>query len=330
MSKKSQITERQKVEQYLKEYCIVEYIDEILNKVLLDRPKNPYIQLAENLKSKVFPEVFSIRLENVYDNGLYGVKAIAETSLGTFFSCVNYVRNTVDVQKPLQPTPFNGLGGAGKDDKKNDKNKKGATTVEVDPESQYVSENLNQQRDFSVINMKLEEILVPLKEFKDIRKVDDILINQIANLKKEESLAISMTYCKIAAAFNGQHLYEFIAELCWKEEESDQLNLTASSTPKAFTLSSYLSIPVPSLTILSRTNNRFITQSVHISPYKTSTLEGAVEALHRLNNTFVHFDKVNKPARMTRKGTLVMDNMNTFDELYKVIPIIYISFDIYI
>lgn len=317
MSLKNQLSERQKVEQYLKEYCIVEYLDEILNKVLLDRPVNPYIQLSDNLKSKVLPEIFSVRLENVFDNGLYGVKAVVETSLGPFFSCVNYVRDTVDVQKPLVPTPFNGLGAA-KDDKK-DKGKKGAP-VEPDPLSDVtVFENPNQQRDFYVTNLKLEELLVPLKDIKDIKKVDDILLNQITNIKKEESLAISMTFCKLAAAFSGLTLYEFLAELCWKEEASDQLNLTANtSNIKPFNVSSYLSIPVPSLTILSRTNHKFITQSLHVSPYRTSTYEGAVEALHRFNHILGQFDKINKPVRMTRKGTLIMENMNTFDDLYKV------------
>jgi hypothetical protein len=55
-------SERQVIEDYLKTFCLEELLDEILNGVITERPKNPYTAIAKACEEKSLPEILDISI----------------------------------------------------------------------------------------------------------------------------------------------------------------------------------------------------------------------------------------------------------------------------
>ena len=83
--------ERILVEQYLKSFCIEEIMDEVLNQVVMERPKNPYLAIGALMEAKSMPEIMDISLSSVVVGGLRcGVQANVLTNIGSFAGTASY------------------------------------------------------------------------------------------------------------------------------------------------------------------------------------------------------------------------------------------------
>ena len=81
------VSERKKIEDYLKLYCIEDVIDEALNKLVDVRPSNPYVALGQMIQAKTMPEIIDVKIHPICSaNARGGVKASVITNLGTFYA----------------------------------------------------------------------------------------------------------------------------------------------------------------------------------------------------------------------------------------------------
>ena len=94
----SELSERKKIENYVKQHCLQEFLDEAINKVVEDRPGNPYLHLAQFMETKTLPEIMDLKLNCcIISRGLVGVQAILTTNFSTFessFPISNYNDST--------------------------------------------------------------------------------------------------------------------------------------------------------------------------------------------------------------------------------------------
>ena len=88
----SSVSERKKIEDYLKLYCIEDLMDETLNQLLEIRPSNPYVYLGNLIQAKTMPEIIDLKIRPICTaNARSGVKASVITNLGTFEACVGEI-----------------------------------------------------------------------------------------------------------------------------------------------------------------------------------------------------------------------------------------------
>ncbi len=79
------ISERAKIEGYLKQYCLEECLDEAINEVVDKRPSNPYMLISRFMETKTFPEILDLQLSVcIIGRGLTGVQATLTTNLADF------------------------------------------------------------------------------------------------------------------------------------------------------------------------------------------------------------------------------------------------------
>jgi hypothetical protein len=78
--------ERKVVEDYLKFFCIEECLDEALNTIAFERPKNPYLAIALFMETKTSHEILDISLSSFVCNMRCGVKATVTSNLGSFIA----------------------------------------------------------------------------------------------------------------------------------------------------------------------------------------------------------------------------------------------------
>jgi hypothetical protein len=76
--------ERKVVEEYLNFFCIEECLDEALNNIAVERPKNPYLAIASFMETKTSHEILDISLSSSVCNMRCGVKATVTSNLGSF------------------------------------------------------------------------------------------------------------------------------------------------------------------------------------------------------------------------------------------------------
>lgn len=84
------VNEKKDVEEYLKFYCLEDCLDEIVNKVVVERPKNPYLAISKGFETKTLPEIIDISLLPVLIGSQFGVKASVSTNISTFSAVVSY------------------------------------------------------------------------------------------------------------------------------------------------------------------------------------------------------------------------------------------------
>ena len=91
MEEGEQSSERIEIEEYLKTYCIEECLDEVLNKVISERPKNPYMSISKAIESKTLPEIIEIKLNLIIVGGQrFGVQAKVLTNISSFTGTATY------------------------------------------------------------------------------------------------------------------------------------------------------------------------------------------------------------------------------------------------
>lgn len=79
------LSERAKIEGYLKQYCLEECLDEAINEVVDKRPSNPYMLISRFMETKTFPEILDLHLSVcIIGRGLTGVQATLTTNLADF------------------------------------------------------------------------------------------------------------------------------------------------------------------------------------------------------------------------------------------------------
>ena len=83
--------ERKCIEEYLNLFCMEECLDEALNNIVSDRPKNPYVALANYMMSKSCSEIIDVSLSSVVMNGRRcAVKGILTTNRGSYSAVTCY------------------------------------------------------------------------------------------------------------------------------------------------------------------------------------------------------------------------------------------------
>ena len=101
-------SERVEIEEYLKTYCIEECLDEVLNKVISERPKNPYMSISKAIESKTLPEIIEIKLSLIIVGGQrYGVQAKVLTNISSFYGIATYNKDLP--MDPDFPKEYTGL-----------------------------------------------------------------------------------------------------------------------------------------------------------------------------------------------------------------------------
>ena len=91
-------TEKKEVEEYLKQFCMEEYLDEILNEVIVERPTNPYVAMALLCESKTLPEILDVNFKSIIVGGELAVQADFTTNIATFSGVATYAN--VDPEEP--------------------------------------------------------------------------------------------------------------------------------------------------------------------------------------------------------------------------------------
>lgn len=88
---KNDAGERQKIEEYLKLYCIEEILDETINDIIERRPANPYVEIAQLIEAKTMPEIIEVTIMPIIvGSGRCGVQAKVQTNLGSFTGSCGY------------------------------------------------------------------------------------------------------------------------------------------------------------------------------------------------------------------------------------------------
>lgn len=84
-SSDERVSERTKIEKYLKHYQLQECLDEAINELIDIRPANPYMHIAKFMEDKTMAEIMDLKLRCiVLPRGLVGVEALVTTNLAVF------------------------------------------------------------------------------------------------------------------------------------------------------------------------------------------------------------------------------------------------------
>ena len=85
------VSDRQKIEEYLKLYCIEEILDETINDIIERRPTNPYVEIAQLIEAKTMPEIIEVVIvPTLVGGGRCGVTAKIQTNLGCYTGQCGY------------------------------------------------------------------------------------------------------------------------------------------------------------------------------------------------------------------------------------------------
>lgn len=85
----SQMSERQKIEEYLKTHCIQECLDEVINDLIESRPFNPYVAITKMMETKTLAEITDVNLCSIIvGGGNSGVLITVQTNIGSFSATV--------------------------------------------------------------------------------------------------------------------------------------------------------------------------------------------------------------------------------------------------
>lgn len=107
----NQTSEQQVIEKYIQQYQLESCLDEILNQVVLERPKNPYVAIAHAFESKTMPEILEVKFSPVYHRIGYAVKATVLTNIGPFSAITVYSNSTVGSGGLYEPKEYTVLDG---------------------------------------------------------------------------------------------------------------------------------------------------------------------------------------------------------------------------
>ena len=189
-------SEREKIEKYLKQYCIEALLDEVLNELVDIQPMNPYEEMARYIACKSKPEIMDVQiLPMVFIHTCIHVQYI---HLSQFYVS----QLSENSSNALQGILITNLG-------------KFAGTA-------YLPSSL-----WSLLGEKSEELLFPFKQIlletnpKDFAAIDTALLTIKTPISADLTVIIrrslSIAACKAAATHNGSTIYRFISSLSFSE-----------------------------------------------------------------------------------------------------------------
>lgn len=181
------LSEQRLIEQYIKQFSLEDCLDEILNQVVGERPKNPYTALAHLFTMKTMPEIMDIRMKSIIHHGGYAVRVVICTNAGDFSAAASYL------QPPSESREFGILEGKLRDallsaDPRNIKavDEIVSGLVDVDPAESLALSFACCRAAAKLKNMKLHELIAELSD------------------KKRDELFIPLPVAKVAVrSFNG-------------------------------------------------------------------------------------------------------------------------------
>ena len=184
MSATMQMTERQKVEEYLKFYCINEVLDEVINELVETRPLNPFVAMCGMMERHTMPEIVDVIVNPTFvGRGHTGVIATVITNIGQFTGTSAYPYASM-----ADPA---GEGGA-----------------------------YDVTRDFSRAQDSLRNALCKLDP-RNLSEVDK-LIDGMPEIDNTVAIAVSMACCRAGAKHKGLPLYRYLNTIGVKDTEQAQ------------------------------------------------------------------------------------------------------------
>jgi len=84
------MNEKREIEEYMKLYCLEQCLDEIMNIIVVDKPKNPYMEISKLFQSKTLPEFIDISFQPIIISGTTGVRAVLLTNVSKFTAICSY------------------------------------------------------------------------------------------------------------------------------------------------------------------------------------------------------------------------------------------------
>ena len=178
-----QMTERQKVEEYLKFYCINEVLDEVINELVETRPLNPFVAMCGMMERHTMPEIVDVIVNPTFvGRGHTGVVATVITNIGQFTGTSAYPYAS------LTDTAAAAEGGAS-----------------------------DVTRDFSRAQDSLRNALCKLDP-RNLSEVDK-LIDGMPEIDDTVAIAVSMACCRAGAKHKGMPLYRYLNLIGVKDTE---------------------------------------------------------------------------------------------------------------
>ncbi len=105
------LSEQRIIENYIKQFALEDCLDEILNHVVVDRPKNPYVAIAQAFESKTLPEILDVKFLPVIHRGGFAVRATVLTNLGPFHGTMSYAHPPFNPDGLFEPKDYSVLDG---------------------------------------------------------------------------------------------------------------------------------------------------------------------------------------------------------------------------
>lgn len=178
-------SERQKIEEYLKFYCINEVLDEVVNELVETRPVNPYVAMCGMMERHTMPEIVDVIVGGTFVGlGNAGVTVTVITNIGSFSSTAAY--------------PY--------------------TSQSADP-----SEAADVNRDYSRAQDSIRNALCKLDP-RDLAEVDK-LVDGMPEIDNTVALAVSMACCRAGAKHKGMPLYRYLNICGIKEDDARGLQM---------------------------------------------------------------------------------------------------------
>jgi hypothetical protein len=107
----SELSDQQQIEKYLQQFQLETCLDEILNQIVVDRPKNPYVAIATAFESKTLPEILEVTFSPVYHRIGYAVRATVLTNIGPFCGVSSYPKAVSSTDALYEPKDYSVLKG---------------------------------------------------------------------------------------------------------------------------------------------------------------------------------------------------------------------------
>lgn len=96
MADDDQENEKREITEYLKLYALEECLDEIMNDVVVERPKNPYVRIGKLFEMKTLPEIMKVEFRPVILDGYMAVEASLTTNIATFSGTAPYEQSVAE------------------------------------------------------------------------------------------------------------------------------------------------------------------------------------------------------------------------------------------
>ena len=103
-----QANEKQEIQDYLKLYALEECLDEIMNDVVIERPRNPYVRIGHLFEIKTLPEIINVDFRPILLGGSMAVQVFLTTNIATFSAVSPYEQTTAE-ELPTSPKDYSAI-----------------------------------------------------------------------------------------------------------------------------------------------------------------------------------------------------------------------------